>query len=540
MDMKRILRIIICAILSVSFLLSPVFAEQESTDDAASDIVDPYKLYTYEQMLTDIEKLEERFPTLISSSTIGKSVDGRNIPVFTLGTGKREIVICASMHAREYVSTNFVMYMTEQYCKSYENNEVYAGLSYRQILDTVRFVIVPMLNPDGVIIAQNGLAGATNPEKLQQMLITDAYSSGFYGWKANANGVDLNRNWPYNWAEDKKVKSPASANYNGTGPCTEPEVIAMKNLIDSSPYYMLCSFHTSGKVIYWIDTSNDYGYYQTYRPIIKKIGDWIGYSLIGHEDVSRFGGFMVNYARGVHGKPAFTVELCPFYSIYPYSDYVGLATTVNTVLPIGLLMAEAVMKMDKCEEAIDVRIGDDIVIFTDIRPVISNSRTLVPLRAACEAIGLNVGWNSATSQITVTDGLKTVGLTIGSNIMTVDDTEITLDTAPCIISERTMMPIRAVVEAFGYQVGWDGNTKTVTIAPIPETPLPDESEPSEPDTDISEEVEDPEINNEPENTEDNAEDGTDTEKESEIEVNEESDVSEDNQDQESQEDEKSE
>lgn len=536
MNMKRTFQIIICAIISISFLLSPVFAEQGSEVGSVPDIVDPYKLYTYEQMLTDIEKLEARYPTLISSSSIGKSVDGRDIPVFTLGTGKREIVICASMHAREYVSTNFVMYMTEQYCKSYENNEVYAGLSYKQILDTVRFVIVPMLNPDGVIIAQNGLSGATNPEKLQQMQITDAYSSGFYGWKANANGVDLNRNWPYNWAEDKKVKAPASANYNGTGPCTEPEVIAMKNLIDSSPYYMLCSFHTSGKVIYWIDTSNDYGYYQTYRPTIKKIGDWIGYSLVGHEDVSRFGGFMVNYARGVHGKPAFTVELCPFYSIYPYSDYTGFATTVNTVLPIGLLMAEAVMKMDKCEEAIDVKIGDDIVIFTDIRPVISNSRTLVPLRAACEAIGLNVGWNSATSQITVTDGVKTVGLTIGSNIMTVDQTEITLDTAPCIISERTMMPIRAVVETFGYQVGWDGNAKTVTISPITEAPIPDEPEPPEADAENPEENENPEINTEPENTEDS----TETDIDNETEDNEEDAGPEDSQEHENQEDEKSE
>jgi len=487
MIFKKLFSVIICVILSTSFLLYPVNAIE-----GEQEIVDPYKLYTYDQMLTDIAKLEARFPALISSSSIGKSVDDRDIPVFTLGTGKREILVCASMHAREYVSTNFVMYMTEQYCKSYENDEVYAGLSYRQILDTVRFVIVPMLNPDGVIIAQNGLEGATNPEKLQQMQITDAHSSGFYGWKANANGVDLNRNWPYNWAEDKKVKAPASANYNGTGPCTEPEVIAMKNLIDSSPYYMLCSLHTSGKVIYWIDTSNDYEYYKEYRPIIKKIGDWIGYSLVGHEDVSRFGGFMVNYARGVHGKPAFTVELCPFYSMYPYSDYSGFATTVNSVLPIGLLMAEAVMNMEKCEDAIDVTIENKLVVFSDIRPVISNDRTLVPLRAACEAMGLNVGWNSATSQITVTNGIKTVGLTIGSNIMTVNETEIVLDTAPCIINERTMMPIRAVVEAFGYQVGWDGNTRTVIISATPELPLPDEPEPEEPDVELPEDSEESE------------------------------------------------
>ena len=247
----------LCLLLAAVFLITPAIAA-ESQDASETEIVNPYQLYTYEQMLTDIAALEERYPELISTAIIGKSVDGRDIPVYTLGTGKREILICASMHAREYVTTNFVMYMTEQYCRSYENNEVYAGLSYRQLLDSVRFVIVPMLNPDGVKIAQFGLDGASDPEKLQLMQITDAKSSGFYGWKANANGVDLNRNWPFNWKEDKKVKSPASANYNGTAACTEPEVIAMKNLLDSTPFYMLCSFHTSGKVIYWIDNSNDY------------------------------------------------------------------------------------------------------------------------------------------------------------------------------------------------------------------------------------------------------------------------------------------
>lgn len=464
MHKKKLIIQITALILLAAMLTAPV-AATEPADPPAGDIVDPYKLYTYEQMLTDLDALQARYPDLITLSSLGTTVQGRDIPMFTFGTGKREILLCATMHAREYVSTNFVMYMVEQYCKAYENYEYLWGLSYREMLDSVRFIVVPMLNPDGVAIAQGGIENAQNKEQLLQMEITDSIDSGYYGWKTNANGVDLNHNWPYFWDVDKKVKVPASANYNGTGPCTEPEVIAMKKLIDSSPLYMLGSFHTSGKVIYWIDTSNSYEMYNAHRPIIKQIANGIGYKMLGYEDVSRFGGFMVNYARGTYGFPAFTVELCPFYDTYPFSDYAGFASTVNSVYPIGMLMANAVVHMNPQPEAIDVRINDRLVLFNDIRPTITDDRTLVPLRAVCEAIGLNVEWNAEAKQITITDGSKTLMLEIGSTTMTAIDSDPTeLDTPPCIVNDRTMIPIRAIAESFDCTVDWDAASRTVCIA----------------------------------------------------------------------------
>ena len=486
MHKKKLFIRLTVTLLLAAILLCPA-AAAETGGDAVADIVDPYKLYTYEQMLADLDALEARYPNLITLASLGTTVQGRDIPMFTFGNGKREILLCATMHAREYVSTNFVMYMVEQYCKAYENYEYFWGLSYRDLLDSVRFTVVPMLNPDGVAIAQGGIENAENKEQLLQMEITDAIDSGYYGWKTNANGVDLNHNWPYFWDVDKKGKVPASANYNGTGPCTEPEVIAMKKLIDSSPLYMLGSFHTSGKVIYWIDTSNSPEMYNAHRPIIKQIANGIGYSMLGYEDVSRFGGFMVNYARGTYGIPAFTVELCPYYDVYPYSDYAGFASTVNSVYPIGLLMANAVVNMPAQSEAIDVRVNNCLVIFNDIRPTIADSRTLVPLRAVCEAIGLGVEWNGEFRQITITDGSKILVLEIDGTTMTVDGEPVALDTPPCIVNDRTMIPIRAIAEAFGCTVEWDGASRTVRIAtePAADTVSPDEPRETENNADTA-------------------------------------------------------
>ena len=454
MKMRRFLAFLLAAVALASCL-------SVSADD--SDIVDPYVLYTYEEMLADLAQLEERYPQLISVSSLGQSVEGRELTVFTLGTGKREILMCASMHAREYVGTNFVMYMTEQYCKGYVNEDSYYGLDYKKLLDQVRFVIVPMINPDGVVIAQNGIEGAENYDALINMPITDEKLSGYYAWKANANGVDLNRNWPHNWTENDKVSSPASANYNGPYPCSEPETIAMKKLIDSTPFYMFCSFHTSGKCIYWNDNSNSYEMYAQHYPIVRRIARGIGYSMVGSENVSKFGGYMINYARAQTGKVCMTVELCPYFNSYPYPYYSSFSSTVNSVYPIGLLMANEVVNMEPQSEAIDVKIDDKLLIFTDCRPVIENSRTLIPLRSVCEACGFEVSWEEETQGITVTDGEKVVNLAIDSNIITVDGEQSEMDCVPKLYGDRTLLPMRAVMEAFGIAVAWDGENETVLV-----------------------------------------------------------------------------
>jgi len=439
-----------------------------------TEIVDPYELYSYDRMCEDINTLQSTYPELISVSVLGQSVENRDIPIVTLGKGERIIIMCASMHAREYVSTNFVMYMIDQYCRGYTDDTWYAGLSYRILLDNVRFVIVPMLNPDGVNLAQNGIENAIRREALEQMELVDTWKSGYYGWKANINGVDLNRNWPYNWAEDEDVKAPASANYNGSAPCTEPEVIAMKQLIDSTPFNMLCSFHTSGEVIYWIDTSNSIQMASKFAPIINRLAQWTGYRMLGYENVSSFGGYMVNYARGTYEKPCFTVELCPISVDYPYTDYNRFYYTVKKALPIGLIMADEVMKMEAVTDnypdptpeqkpsEIRVFIDGEELGFPDVKPIIENNRTLVPLRAVCEALGLEVNWKGSGLIDVIHDDI-TVTLNVGRKVMTVGENYVALDAAPKIIEDRTLLPIRAVLEAFGCSLEWDGEQKFVNV-----------------------------------------------------------------------------
>ena len=90
-------------------------------------------------------------------------------------------------------------------------------------------------------------------------------------------------------------------------------------------------------------------------------------------------------------------------------------------------------------------------------------RTLVPMRKIFEELGATVSWDENTQTASGTKNGKTVSLTVGSRTMNVGGTEITLDTPPIVLSDRTLVPARAVAEGMGCNVNWDGASNTVII-----------------------------------------------------------------------------
>ncbi len=113
---------------------------------------------------------------------------------------------------------------------------------------------------------------------------------------------------------------------------------------------------------------------------------------------------------------------------------------------------------------VTVYVNDGELSF-DADPVILGGRVLVPMRAIFEALGAEVSWDSGTrTAIGAKDG-TTVSLTIGSSTMYVGSKSVPLDAAPMIDAQhsRTLIPLRAVSEAFGYDVEWDDPTKSAYI-----------------------------------------------------------------------------
>ena len=118
------------------------------------------------------------------------------------------------------------------------------------------------------------------------------------------------------------------------------------------------------------------------------------------------------------------------------------------------------------EEKIKVTLDGQAMDF-DVAPIIQNDRVLVPMRAIFEELHCSVDYTDIDGKqiITAKNDDNTISLEIGSNEMTVNDEKVSLDTVPVIIDDRTLVPLRAVSEALDCNVDWDGDTKTVAIAP---------------------------------------------------------------------------
>ena len=99
----------------------------------------------------------------------------------------------------------------------------------------------------------------------------------------------------------------------------------------------------------------------------------------------------------------------------------------------------------------------------DVAPVIANDRTLVPVRAIFEALGAMVEWDEDTRTVISAKGDNICILQIDNDMMFVNGESKQLDVAATIINDRTLIPLRAVSEAYNCTVDWDGDTRTVTI-----------------------------------------------------------------------------
>ena len=121
-----------------------------------------------------------------------------------------------------------------------------------------------------------------------------------------------------------------------------------------------------------------------------------------------------------------------------------------------------VMEPQAPQQIICVSVNKKGVSF-DQPPMLENGRTLVPLRAIIEALGASVNWNGASQTVTAVKGSTEISLKIGSTDMHVNGSVKTLDVPAKIINGRTLVPVRAVSEAFGCKVNWNQSTQTVMI-----------------------------------------------------------------------------
>lgn len=143
----------------------------------------------------------------------------------------------------------------------------------------------------------------------------------------------------------------------------------------------------------------------------------------------------------------------------------GILIAVMMVVTLTATMVSA-------EQDISVKLNGEAIAF-DVQPQIINDRTMVPLRAIFEALGATVEWDGETRTVTSAKGEITIKLTIGENKLYKNGEAIELDVPGQIVDDRTLVPVRAISEAYECEVEWEAATRTVLIT----TPVEEEVQP---------------------------------------------------------------
>ncbi len=236
--------------------------------------------HTYAEMETVLTTLEANYPDLADLDVMGTSIEGRNIYVLrisdnvTLNEGEPEVLIMANHHAREIMTVDVTLRFAVYLLENYGTDPVITDL-----IDNRDIYIAPMINPDGHVYVEQHHTGDSD-----------------YWWRKNRRdngdgfyGVDLNRNYGYEWGYNNIGSSPSTSSevYRGTGPFSEPETQAVRDFTNNHRFTMWLSYHSYGELLLY-----PWGYAALYtadHPVFLALGDTL---------VSSNGYFAGNTAMG--------------------------------------------------------------------------------------------------------------------------------------------------------------------------------------------------------------------------------------------------
>lgn len=112
--------------------------------------------YDYRRMNRDLEILDENF-NIIESFTIGESLMDKQIPCVKIGQGKTKILLAGAFHGLEYLTSAFLVKFLSELIVHIMTRQKLFGYDTERIFSEASIYVVPMVNPDGVMLLSTAL-----------------------------------------------------------------------------------------------------------------------------------------------------------------------------------------------------------------------------------------------------------------------------------------------------------------------------------------------------------------------------------------------
>lgn len=224
----------------------------------------------------------------LTVTSIGKTVQGRDIPAFRWGRGEKNLLYVGGHHAMEWMTAVILFRFAQALCMG--GRQEY-GLDLLYLQKSRTLWILPLLNVDGAILH------GTGDEKYAK-------------WQANANGVDLNHNYDAGFADYKIMEKalgiigPGPTRFAGPAPESEPESRALAEFVRQTNPHLLLTLHTQGEEIF---SPPPKGKEATWKRMLASVAALSGYHVSVPEGSAAYGG-LADYAAATLGIPSFTLE----------------------------------------------------------------------------------------------------------------------------------------------------------------------------------------------------------------------------------------
>ncbi len=202
-----------------------------------------------------IEDLIKEYPFL-NVQVIGRSALGRGIFALNLGNNKNSVVYVGTVHGCEWITGLILFLFTERLCHSLKYTRLLCSVDIKKAFGQLGVTIIPCLNPDGAEISVHGIRGA----KSMGSFVSSFTDSDCLSWRANALGVDINRNFrplkeTVTGEKEKYIPSPSL--YPGEYPESEAETKTFTRLCRMTGFRQCLSLHTGDEEISFIHTENE-------------------------------------------------------------------------------------------------------------------------------------------------------------------------------------------------------------------------------------------------------------------------------------------